>query len=162
MECDAMSNDTTFEELEKTAFEFAKAMSANESNSGISIKAMQLAKEWHQDKKLRESWFVSSSLKESDWIKIDVDYDSSDFQKDDEYWVVRGAENPFKAKIKDLDTIGGRTQPSFYLAENPISYFPVTAFLPKVLGDKILDSVAPDHPMPEKYSYSNSYSLNNI
>ncbi|PLT21545.1 hypothetical protein [Psychrobacter sp. MES7-P7E] len=56
-----MSTNVTFEEFEKTVFEFSKALAVNDNNGNvskrISEKAKKLAKEWYQDTEAREEAF---------------------------------------------------------------------------------------------------------
>lgn len=56
-----MSKDVTFEQFEKTVFEFSKALAVNDNNGSvskrISQKARKLAKEWYQDAAAREESF---------------------------------------------------------------------------------------------------------
>ncbi|MGP5546239.1 hypothetical protein [Psychrobacter alimentarius] len=56
-----MSKDVTFEQFEKTVFEFSKALAVNDNNGSvskrISQKARKLAKEWYQDAAAREAAF---------------------------------------------------------------------------------------------------------
>lgn len=56
-----MSNDVTFDQFEKTVFEFSKALAVNDNNGNtakrISEKARKLAKDWYKDKDAREESF---------------------------------------------------------------------------------------------------------
>lgn len=61
MEFSAMSENVTFEQFEKTVFEFTKALVVNDNNGNVSKrvsdKASKLAKEWYQGAGNREVAF---------------------------------------------------------------------------------------------------------
>lgn len=86
-----MSIDVTFEELEKTAFEFAKVMGSG-TGANLSQNAMKMAEQWHAESGLRQSLY---NAKRATWEEIDaaVDYSSTDFVVDHPYWVITQANN---------------------------------------------------------------------
>lgn len=152
MECDDMSIDVTFEELEKTAFEFAKSLAVGNVKTSFSLKAMQLATTWHEEKELRKAWYVCNSLQESDWQKIDIDsdYDGSDFKEGIDYWVIRADGKPFKVNLVRFESIRGRDQPIFCHPGNPYENFTVDQFLPQSISDQLTNGINPNHPTQSK------------
>lgn len=152
MECDAMSIDVTFEELEKTAFEFAKSLAVNNVQAGYSLQAMNRAKIWHAEAPLRKSWYIRETIEENDWvnINIDSDYDESDFKENIGYWVVRGEEKPFKAVLNKFVQQGERTQPVFSLPDNPYQHFAINCYLPQSIGDQLVKGIEPKHPSQDE------------
>jgi len=103
MECDAMSIDVTFEEIEQTALKFALAefqgsMSADHSPSIMAINenAINMAIEWHSGKTKRLEVFYSDLNNRKDWIKKqygrvikqDIDNINGELIKHKRYWVM--------------------------------------------------------------------------
>ncbi|MGP4864659.1 hypothetical protein ACTXGK_10750 [Psychrobacter sp. T6-5] len=98
-----MSNDVTFEELEKTALQFALAefqgnISAGHFSSAAAINenSMKKAIEWHSAKTKRLEIFYSNPTNRADWkkrqnakiIMPDIENDDLRLVKDQIYWVV--------------------------------------------------------------------------
>ena len=137
-----MSNDVTFEELEKTAFEFAKTMG---TGANLSQNAMQLAEKWHAEAGLRESLY---SAKRAKWEKIDtkVDYSSGYFIVDQDYWVVAwNGSSPKIAKFSKSSEKLSTDYPMFY--GDGTDEFTISHYILKEEGDKILAETPPRTPV---------------
>lgn len=144
----------SFETIDKTALEFAIALIASgdkQRAQSLSKESMRLAKAWHEQTGFRRSWLLSKTLTENDWIKIDPasDYDANDFEKDQEYWVIRASEfsedgiHPEKAIFSRMGHRKEKQQPFFQLKFNPYNPFPIEAYLPLNIGRQLLDEVPP-------------------
>lgn len=145
MECDAMSNDVTFEELEKTAFEFAKASGAGTVVS-LSRNAMEMAEQWHDETGLRKSLY---NAKRASWQQVNGGYGNStdDFVENQTYWIIQQAENKvMQAKFSKFSDVGNGIQPMFYEDGNTYLTFPISHYIKKEEGDKILLETPP--PLP--------------
>ena len=143
MEFDAMSNDVTFEELEKTAFEFAKVMGTG-TGANLSQNAMRMAEKWHAERRLRESLYGAKRAK---WEKIDIraDYSANYFIVDQDYWVIAWNDSSpkiakFSKSSKQLSSNG----PMFY--DDGSDEFTISYYLTKEEGDKILAETPPKRP----------------
>ena len=147
-----MSIDVTFEELEKTAFEFAKSLAVNNVQAGYSLQAMDRAKRWHAEAELRKSWYIRETIEDNDWvnINIDSDYDENDFKEDIEYWVVKGEDKPFKAVLNKFVQQGERAQPVFSLANNPYQHFTIDCYLPQSIGAQLVKGIEPKRPSQDE------------
>lgn len=152
-----MSIDITFEELEKTAFEFAKSLAVNNVQTGFSIAAMERAKRWHEEAELRKSWYVRENISANDWLNIDIDsdYDESDFQRGIDYWVIRGDDKPLKVNLVRFESIRGRYQPIFSHPGSPSENFTVDKFLNQSISSQLISETKPRHPTTSTASSSN-------
>lgn len=141
-----MSIDVTFEELEKTAFEFAKAMGAG-TGASLSLDAMKLAEKWHAESALRQSLY---NAKRATWEETDsaFDYSTSDFVVDHPYWVITQPSNQaVQAYFSKYSSDNGSTQPMFSEDTNGFSCFAVSHYIKKEEGDKISAKTPP--PLPK-------------
>lgn len=140
-----MSTDTAFEEVEKTAFEFAKAMGA-ETGANLSQNAMKLAEQWHAESELRQSLYRAER---ATWEKIDrgIDYSSHDFVVNAPYWVITEENNKIvQASFLRFSEGGGLPQPLFYEGDNDFVLFAVSHYIKKAEGDQILSKTWPKRP----------------
>lgn len=140
-----MSIEVTFEELEKTAFEFAKAMGAG-TGANLSLDAMKLAEKWHAESALRQSLY---NAKRATWEEIDsvADYSSTDFISDQIYWVIKQPNNQIlQAKFSRYSNDNEFPQPMFSEDSNNFSIFPVSHYIKKEAGDKISTDTPPALP----------------
>ena len=149
-----MSIDITFEELEKTAFEFAKSLAVGNVQTGFSIAAMERAKKWHEEAELRKSWYVRENISANDWLNIDIDsdYDESDFQREIDYWVIRGEDKPFKVNLVRFESIRGRYQPIFSHPGSPSENFTIDKFLKQSISGQLTSETRPRHLTESKTS----------
>lgn len=149
-----MSTDITFEELEKTAFEFAKSLAVNNVKTGFSLEAMERAMQWHAESALRKSWYINKKLKKSEWLTIntDSDYDDGDFIKGNVYWVINQhmQHEPFQAVFEKIQHYGSRSQPLFVAAADDYTTFQVDKYLPASISSDILAENPPKNPNPQQ------------
>ena len=140
-----MSNDVTFEELEKTAFEFAKAMGAG-TGVNLSINAMKRAETWHAESSLRESLY---NAQRASWHQSSKGSGNStdDFVAGETYWVVNQKDNKImQAKFSKFADIGHGIEPLFHEDGNTYVTFAITHYIEKEEGDKILADTPPKLP----------------
>ena len=149
-----MSIDITFEELEKTAFEFAKSLAVGNVQTGFSIAAMERAKKWHEEAELRKSWYVRENISANDWLNIDIDsdYDESDFQREIDYWAIRGDDKPVKVNLVRFESIRGRYQPIFSHPGSPSENFTVDKFIHQSINSQLTSETRPRHLTESKTS----------
>lgn len=144
-----MSTDVTFEQLEKTAFEFAKAMGAG-TGQDLSKHAMRMAEKWHAESALRESLYHA---KRAVWEEIDntFDHSSSYFVVDHPYWVIRSSDDEIvQANFSRYSNDNESHHPLFSQDANGFSCFYISHYIKKEEGDKILFETPPPLPADAK------------
>ena len=156
-----MSTDVTFEKLEKTAFEFAKAMGAG-TGQDLSKHAMKMAEKWHDESALRESLYHA---KRAVWEEIDntFDHSSSDFVVDHPYWVIRSSDDEIvQANFSRYSNDNELHHPMFSQDANGFSCFAITHYIKKEEGDNILGDTKPSRPAGLKKKDSGSRPIPNM